>query len=125
MGKLLGVAAIVVGAVVTWIGLGRIPEDYPNYELVVVMVGLEDDLIPGSAVDVDVAEQARLFYVGMTRARETLFMMHSYRRPRGVSFGNDLVDKTRSRFLDAVGIESEWPSLASPCLPRPGPTSCG
>jgi DNA helicase-2/ATP-dependent DNA helicase PcrA len=73
---------------------------------VVVMVGLEDDIIPGSAVDVE--EQARLFYVGMTRAKNTLFMMHSYKRPRDVSFGTDILDKTRSRFLDAVGIRSEY-----------------
>jgi DNA helicase-2/ATP-dependent DNA helicase PcrA len=73
---------------------------------VVVMVGLEDDIIPGSAVDVE--EQARLFYVGMTRAKNTLFMMHSYKRPRDVSFGLDVLDKTRSRFLDAVGIKSEY-----------------
>ena len=73
---------------------------------VVVMVGLEDDIIPGSAVDVE--EQARLFYVGMTRAKNTLFMMHSYKRPRDVSFGLDIVDKMRSRFLDSVGIRSEY-----------------
>lgn len=73
---------------------------------VAVMVGLEDDIIPGSAVDVE--EQARLFYVGMTRAKNTLFMMHSYKRPRDVSFGMDIVDKTRSRFLDAIGIRSEY-----------------
>jgi superfamily I DNA/RNA helicase len=73
---------------------------------VVVMVGLEEDIIPGPASDV--AEQARLFYVGMTRAQKDLFMMHSYRRPRGVSFGEAIMDKTRSRFLDAVGIKSKY-----------------
>ena len=73
---------------------------------VVVMVGLEDDIIPGSAVDVE--EQARLFYVGMTRAKDRLFMIHSYKRPRNVSFGVDIVKKPRSRFLDAVGISSEY-----------------
>ena len=73
---------------------------------VVVMVGLEDDIIPGSDVDVD--EQARLFYVGMTRAKDRLFMIHSYKRPRNVSFGVDIVKKPRSRFLDAVGISSEY-----------------
>jgi hypothetical protein len=38
----------------------------------------------------------------------SLFMIHSYKRPRDVSFGMDIVDKTRSRFLDAVGIRSEY-----------------
>jgi DNA helicase-2/ATP-dependent DNA helicase PcrA len=73
---------------------------------VVVMVGLEDDIIPGSADDME--EQARLFYVGMTRAKDTLFMIHAYKRPRNVSFGSDIMDKERSRFLDAVGIDSEY-----------------
>ena len=73
---------------------------------VVVMVGLEDDIIPGSADDVE--EQARLFYVGMTRAKDKLYMIHSFKRPRNVSFGEDIVKKTRSRFLDAVGIKSKY-----------------
>jgi hypothetical protein len=73
---------------------------------VVVMVGLEDDIIPGSANDVE--EQARLFYVGMTRAKDKLYMIHSFKRPRDVSFGEDIVKKTRSRFLDAVGIKSRY-----------------
>jgi len=73
---------------------------------VVVMVGLEDDIIPGS--DSDIQEQARLFYVGMTRASESLYMMHSCRRPKGVSLGTAVVGKPKSRFLDAVGIESKF-----------------
>jgi DNA helicase-2/ATP-dependent DNA helicase PcrA len=73
---------------------------------VVVMVGLEDDIIPGSAPGVE--EQARLFYVGMTRAKETLYMLHSYKRPRNVSFGKDAIDKARSRFLDTIGIKSDY-----------------
>ena len=73
---------------------------------VVVMVGLEDDIIPGAASDVD--EQARLFYVGMTRAKDDLFMVHSYKRQRDVSFGQNITDKPRSRFLDAVGIKSKY-----------------
>jgi len=73
---------------------------------VVVMVGLEDDLIPGSSTDIE--EQARLFYVGMTRAKKKLFMIHSFKRPRNVSFGIDIVAKTRSRFLDTIGIRSEF-----------------
>ena len=44
----------------------------------------------------------------MTRAKDALFMIHSYKRPRDVSFGVDIFDKARSRFLDAVGIKSEY-----------------
>ncbi len=73
---------------------------------VVVMVGLEDDIIPGPADDVE--EQARLFYVGMTRAKNKLYMMHAFKRPRDVSFGTDIVEKKRSRFLDSLGIRSEY-----------------
>jgi len=73
---------------------------------VVVMVGLEDDINPGAGSDVE--EQARLFYVGMTRAKDKLYMLHAYKRRRDVSFGKDIVDKTRSRFLDSVGIKSEY-----------------
>jgi len=35
-------------------------------------------------------------------------MIHFYKRPRNVSFGVDIVKKPRSRFLDAVGISSEY-----------------
>ncbi len=73
---------------------------------VVVMVGLEDDIIPGSANDIE--EQARLFYVGMTRAKDKLYMIHSFKRPRNVSFGEDIVKKTRSRFLNAMGVKSRY-----------------
>jgi hypothetical protein len=73
---------------------------------VVLMVGLEDDIVPGASVDVE--EQARLFYVGMTRAKEALYLIHSFKRPRDVSFGADIVNKLRSRFLDAVGLPSQY-----------------
>jgi hypothetical protein len=72
---------------------------------VVVMVGLEDDIIPGSADDVE--EQARLFYVGMTRAKDKLYMIHSFKRPRNVSFGEDIVKK---RGADSLML---WVSRAS------------
>lgn len=73
---------------------------------VVVMVGLEDDIVPGS--DIAAEEQARMVYVGMTRAKDTLYMLHSFKRPRNVSFGKDIIGKTRSRYLDALGIESDY-----------------
>lgn len=51
---------------------------------VVFLAGCEDGLLPhcfGSDVDAaDVAEERRLFFVGITRARERLFLSHACRR---------------------------------------------
>jgi superfamily I DNA/RNA helicase len=74
---------------------------------VVMMVGLEDDIVPGQNCE-DISEAARLFYVSMTRAKKKLFLFHSFKRPRNVSYGDDLTHKPRSRFLDAIGRPSEF-----------------
>jgi DNA helicase-2/ATP-dependent DNA helicase PcrA len=50
---------------------------------VVFIVGCEDGLLPlrfGSDHDANDAEERRLFFVGMTRARERLFLSHARRR---------------------------------------------
>jgi DNA helicase-2/ATP-dependent DNA helicase PcrA len=73
---------------------------------VVIMVGLEDDIVPNPRSDT--IEESRLFYVSMTRAKETLYLFHSYKRPRGISYGQELTNKERSKFLDVIGRESEW-----------------
>ena len=73
---------------------------------VVIIVGLENDIIPNP--NSNIVEEARLFYVSMTRAREKLYLFHSYRRPRGISYGAQWADKPRSEFLDALGRKSEW-----------------
>lgn len=72
----------------------------------VVMVGLEDDIIPNRLSPID--EQARLFYVSMTRAKEALYMIHSFKRRRNISFGPEITKKKRSRFLDAIGEKSGY-----------------
>lgn len=74
---------------------------------IVMIVGLEDDIVPNPKSD-DIAEEARLFYVSMTRAKEKLYLFHSYKRPRRISFGQELIDKARSRFLNIIGRGSEW-----------------
>ena len=73
---------------------------------VVVMVGLEDDIIPNpfSAIE----EEARLLYVSMTRAKEKLYLIHSYKRLRSISFGPEVTGKKRSRFLDSLGRASKY-----------------
>ena len=73
---------------------------------VVIVLGLEDDIIPNPRGNL--VEEARLFYVSMTRAREKLYLIHSYQRRRGVSFGEEITDKKRSRFLDILNRKSEW-----------------
>lgn len=75
---------------------------------IVIMIGLEDDIIPDARSDSD--EQARLFYVSMTRTKEQVYLLHSLRRPCYISFGNRVLDKKRSRFLDALGEDSIFPT---------------
>ncbi|MEI9477966.1 MAG: ATP-dependent helicase [Deltaproteobacteria bacterium] len=74
---------------------------------VVIIVGLEDDIIPNPRSD-NIQEDARLLYVSMTRAKETLYLFHSFKRPRNISYGPELSHKARSRFLDALGRKSEY-----------------
>lgn len=78
---------------------------------VVIMIGLEDDIIPNPNTDVE--EEARIFYVSMTRAKKKLYMLHAFKRPRNISYGDDITNKKRSRFLDSVGIRSEYWRLMS------------
>ncbi len=76
---------------------------------IVFIVGLEDDIIPSPGNDI--VEEARLVYVSMTRAKEDLYLFHAYKRPRNISYGDDLMNKKRSRFLDAIERPSEWKEL--------------
>jgi len=71
---------------------------------VVFLTGLEEGLLPharDSGETADLAEERRLCYVGMTRAREQLVLSHARtRRRRGA-----LVACTPSRFLAEVPVE--------------------
>ena len=77
---------------------------------VVIIVGLEDDVMPNPRSE-NIEEEARLLYVSMTRAKERLYLFHSYKRPRNISHGQALTEKPRSKFLDALGRKSEWKEL--------------
>jgi superfamily I DNA/RNA helicase len=44
----------------------------------------------------------------MTRAKEKLLLFHSHKRPRGISYGKELMGKARSRFLDIIGRKSKY-----------------
>lgn len=69
---------------------------------VVIMVGMEEGLFPlynGHTDSMEVEEERRLCYVGMTRARERVFMTYTRYRHR---FGEGYYP-TPSRFLDEIG----------------------
>jgi len=72
----------------------------------VIIVGLEDDIMPDPRSNI--TEEARLFYVSMTRAKRELYLLHSCRRPRKISYGQKLMDKKRSEFLNSIGRDSEF-----------------
>jgi len=70
---------------------------------VVFLVGCEDGLLPlrwpGAALPQDeIAEERRLFFVGLTRAQDRLYITHAARRFR---HGSEH-EQSPSRFLDAI-----------------------
>ena len=68
---------------------------------VVFMVGMEEGLFPGQKSSNDpsrLAEERRLCYVGMTRARQTLYLMHTESR---FLYGQDM-SPMPSRFLSEI-----------------------
>lgn len=69
---------------------------------VVFVVGCEEGLLPyqpaGSSRRVDLAEERRLFYVGMTRAQRRLILTHAQRR---FLFGQAMQNRL-SRFVDDI-----------------------
>lgn len=68
---------------------------------VVFLVGLEEGVFPHSrslTSDYEIEEERRLCYVGMTRAKEELFLVHAHRRSL---FGAPSFNR-RSRFLDDI-----------------------
>lgn len=76
-------------------------------EDVVIVVGLESDIMPDPRAT-DKIEEARLFYVSLTRANQNLYLFHACRRPRNISYGDTLTNKKRSEFLDAIGRVSAF-----------------
>ncbi len=76
--------------------------EYP----VVFLVGLEEGILPHSRSlesgdPEDIAEERRLAYVGITRAKQRLYMLHAFRRSL---WGGSEV-QTASRFLDEIPPE--------------------
>ncbi len=79
---------------------------------VVFMVGCEEGLLPyiraGQDADTDIAEERRLFYVGMTRAQEKLVLTNAQRR---LLYGQ-MLEQPVSRFV--ADIESSLLALEKP-----------
>ncbi len=72
---------------------------------VVMIVGLEEGLLPFYSSNLelaDVEEERRLFYVGITRAEQKLYITHTNLRYR---FG-DITYPSESRFLPELGTEN-------------------
>jgi DNA helicase II / ATP-dependent DNA helicase PcrA len=74
---------------------------------VVFIVGLEDGILPHSRTleiedarekEEELAEERRLFYVGITRARRRLYLVHAFRR----SLWGESNVQAPSRFLDEI-----------------------
>ena len=80
--------------------------EYP----VVFIIGLEDGILPHSRTleiedarekEEELAEERRLFYVGITRAKRRLYLVHAFRR----SLWGDSNVQAPSRFLDEIPDE--------------------
>jgi DNA helicase-2/ATP-dependent DNA helicase PcrA len=71
---------------------------------IVFITGLEDGVLPHSRSMDDseeLAEERRLFYVGMTRAKDQLYLSHAFRR---TTWGDSSVS-VPSRFLNDIPVE--------------------
>jgi len=69
---------------------------------VVIMVALEKDIVPAPYADNPI-EDARLFYVSMTRARQKLYLLHAWKRSPKVTYDKrQVVKRPRSPFLDIL-----------------------
>ncbi|OJX40666.1 MAG: hypothetical protein BGO78_06695 [Chloroflexi bacterium 44-23] len=69
----------------------------------VFIIGLDDGVLPHSRAfddDEELAEERRLFYVGITRARNVLYLVHTERRNAYGTYENQLP----SRFLQDIPI---------------------
>ncbi len=68
---------------------------------VVFLVGIEDEIIPGTAKSTDVEEERRILFVGITRARKAVFLSHA--ASRRASWGNNPIQNHKpSRFLEEI-----------------------
>lgn len=67
----------------------------------VFIVGLEEGTTPRT-IAVDVAEEARLFFVAMTRAKRELHLFHCRKRTGAITFRKVSHNLSQSRFLEVL-----------------------
>ncbi len=87
---------------------------------VVMIAGMEEGLLPHSrSMDTvrEIEEERRLCYVGMTRAKERLYLLRAFRRRYPSAGGVSLP----SRFLEELPQEV----MATPAVERPGGSRAG
>jgi superfamily I DNA/RNA helicase len=70
---------------------------------VVLVIGLSKELFPRPGADV--AENSRLFYVAMTRAKKELHLFSARLRPASITFHKDSYQLQRSPFINAIPSE--------------------
>ncbi len=71
----------------------------------VFLIGMEEGTLPHASSfesEAELEEERRLCYVGMTRAKDRLFLSHAYSRK---IYGESFDDIRPSRFLDEAGLE--------------------
>lgn len=78
---------------------------------VVIVIGLERGLLPNPLNDT--IEEARVFYVSMTRTKGSLYLIHAGRRPCNISYSDDNLAQNKSPFLDDLNQQSstKWPTI--------------
>ncbi|RJS71842.1 MAG: ATP-dependent helicase [Candidatus Syntrophoarchaeum sp. WYZ-LMO15] len=80
---------------------------------VVIVLGLENDLMPGSEDVEGINEKRRLLYVSITRSKEVLILTHCTYRPGPGAYmgtGGGEVQKKRSDFLREMGFNHSLPT---------------
>lgn len=68
---------------------------------VVFLVGFEDEIIPGRRKNMDIEEERRLAYVGITRARKAIYITNSSSR---ITPWGSIVEHSPSRFVKEIGF---------------------
>ena len=64
---------------------------------IIIIVDLIDKIIPGQRNDTDIEEERRVFYVGLTRAKDKCYLIAPYAESE-----NSIRDLPESRFIDEI-----------------------